>query len=185
MEVLFRIARLYVGSKIVCFYKSDHAFKTIWQRPCLCHLIKIKGYFLKPGRPVFIIVINTSCSGVYYRMYTRNKNSLIMPDDNFWGIFAGRISCNKRPHNRYLFLHSYQYTKILIMPIFQFVHSQNLKSKHLNEVIFSHEVKSTSDPLLVKDDTNPYLGIFLRFLANYWFWILERDFVLPQALLVV
>ena len=37
------IARLYVGSKIVCFYESDHAFKIIWRRPCLCHLIKIKG----------------------------------------------------------------------------------------------------------------------------------------------
>ena len=56
-EVLFQIARLYVGSKIVCFYENDHAFKTTWQCPCLCHLIKIKGYFLKPGRPVFIIVI--------------------------------------------------------------------------------------------------------------------------------
>ena len=28
------IARLYVGSKIVCFYESDHAFKTIWRHPC-------------------------------------------------------------------------------------------------------------------------------------------------------
>ena len=37
--------------------------------PCLCHLIKIKGYFFQPGRPVFIIVINTSCSGVCYRIY--------------------------------------------------------------------------------------------------------------------
>ena len=36
------IARLYVDSKIVWFYESDHAFKTIWRRPCLCHLIKIK-----------------------------------------------------------------------------------------------------------------------------------------------
>ena len=35
------IARLYVGSKIVCFYESDHEFKTIWRRPCSCHLIKI------------------------------------------------------------------------------------------------------------------------------------------------
>ena len=55
------IARLYVDSKIVCFYESNHAFKTIWRRPCLCHLIKIKACFLKPDRPVFIIVINTSC----------------------------------------------------------------------------------------------------------------------------
>ena len=59
------IAQLYVGSKIVCFYESDHAFKTIWRRPCSCHLIKINSYFFQPGRPVFIIVINTSCSGVY------------------------------------------------------------------------------------------------------------------------
>ena len=35
------IARLYVGSKIIFFYESDHAFKTIWRRPYLCHLIKI------------------------------------------------------------------------------------------------------------------------------------------------
>ena len=58
------IARSYVDSKIVCFYESDHAFKTIWRRPCSCHLIKIKACFLKPDRPVFIIVINTSCSGL-------------------------------------------------------------------------------------------------------------------------
>ena len=95
-EVLFRIARLYVGSKIVCFYESDHAFKTIWRRPCLCHLIKIKGYFLKPGRPVFIIVINTSCSGVCL------PNGALA----LFVIFARHISCNKHPHNRYLFLQS-------------------------------------------------------------------------------
>ena len=35
------IARLCVGSKIVCSYESDHAFKIIWRRPCSCHLIKI------------------------------------------------------------------------------------------------------------------------------------------------
>ena len=35
------IARLYLGSKIVCIYESDHAFKTICRRPCSCHLIKI------------------------------------------------------------------------------------------------------------------------------------------------
>ena len=109
MEVLFRIARLYVGSKIVCFYESNHAFKTIWQRPCLCHLIKIKGYFLKPGRPVFIIVINTSYSGVCYRIYAQQKflNNALTPNNALalFGIFAGRIYCNKQPHNRYLFLH--------------------------------------------------------------------------------
>ena len=55
------IARLYVDSKIVCFYESDHAFKTIQRRPCSCHLVKINRYFFQPGRPVFIIVINTSC----------------------------------------------------------------------------------------------------------------------------
>ena len=44
-------ARLCVGSKIVCFYESDHAFKTIWRRPCSSHLIKIKACFLKPDRP--------------------------------------------------------------------------------------------------------------------------------------
>ena len=60
------IARLYVDSKIVCFYESDHAFKTIWRRPCSCHLVKINKYFFQPGRLVFIIVINTSCSGVCY-----------------------------------------------------------------------------------------------------------------------
>ena len=64
------IARLYVDSKIVCFYESDHAFKTIWRRPCSCHLVKINRYFFQPGRLVFfIIVINTSCSGVCYRIY--------------------------------------------------------------------------------------------------------------------
>ena len=50
--------------KFVHFYEGDHAFKTIWRLPCLCHLVKIKGFFFQPGRPVFIIVINTSCSGV-------------------------------------------------------------------------------------------------------------------------
>ena len=63
------IARLYVDSKIVCVYESDHAFKTIWRLPCSCHLEKINRYFFQPGRPVFIIVINTSCSGVCYRIY--------------------------------------------------------------------------------------------------------------------
>ena len=67
------IARLCVGSKFVCFYESDHAFKTIWRRPCSFHLIEIKACFLKPDRPVFIIVINTSCSGVCYRIYARQK----------------------------------------------------------------------------------------------------------------
>ena len=59
------IARLYVDSKIVCFYESDHTFKPIWRRPCSCHLVKINRYCFQPGRPVFIIVINTSCSGVW------------------------------------------------------------------------------------------------------------------------
>ena len=107
-EVLFRIARLYVGSKIVCFYESDHAFKTIWRHPCLCHLIKIKGYFLKPGMPVFIIVINTSCSGIFYRIYGWQKflYTALAPNGTLalFESFAGYISCNKRPHNRYLFL---------------------------------------------------------------------------------
>ena len=39
-ESAVSIARMYVGSKIVCFYESDDAFKTIWRRPCSCHLIK-------------------------------------------------------------------------------------------------------------------------------------------------
>ena len=87
------IARLYVDSKIVCFYESDHAFKTIWRRPCSCHLVKINRYFFQPGRPVFIIVINTSCSGALA----------------LFGIFAGRISCNKCPHTQYLLLQSHEY----------------------------------------------------------------------------
>ena len=70
------IARLYVDSKIVYFYESDYAFKTIWWRPCSCHLVKINRYFFQPGRPVFIIVINTSCSGVCYRIYARQ---IILP----------------------------------------------------------------------------------------------------------
>ena len=102
------IARLYVGSKIVCFYESDNAFKTIWRRPCSSHLIKIKACFLKPDRPVFIIVINTSCSGVCYRIYARQKffNNALAPYGALalFGIFAGRISCNKRPHTQYLLL---------------------------------------------------------------------------------
>ena len=98
------IARLYVGSKIAYFYKSDHAFKTIWQRPCSCYLIKIKGYFLKPGRPVFIIVRNTLCSGVCYSALA------------LFGIFARRISCNKCPHIRYLFL---QYNYIFTHDTFE------------------------------------------------------------------
>ena len=73
------IARLYVDSKIVCFYENDYAFKTIWRRPCSCHLVKINRYFFQPGRPVFIIVINTSCSGVCYRIYARQKFLNIMP----------------------------------------------------------------------------------------------------------
>ena len=98
------IARLYVNSKIVCFYETDHAFKTIWRRPCLC---QIKACFLKPDRPVFIIVINTSCSGVCYRIYARQKffNNVLAPDGALalFGIFAGRISCNKRPHTQYYY----------------------------------------------------------------------------------
>ena len=75
----------------------------------VCHLIKVKGYFFQPGRPVFIIVINTSCLGVCYRIYTRQKflNNALMPNGALalFEIFAGRISCcNKRPHNRYLLL---------------------------------------------------------------------------------
>ena len=106
------IARLYVGSKIICFYESDHAFKTIWLHPCSCHLIKIKGYFLKPGRPVFIIVINTSRSGVCYRIYARQKFL-----NNAWHyleFFAGCISCNKCPHNRYLLLHYNNTAKYMV-----------------------------------------------------------------------
>ena len=103
------IARLCVGSKIVCFYESGHAFKTIWQRPCSFHLIKIKASFLKPDRLVFIIVINTSCSGVCYRIYARQKffNNALAPSSALalFGIFAGCISCNKRPHTQYLLLH--------------------------------------------------------------------------------
>ena len=102
------IARLYVDSKIVCFYESDYAFKTIWRRPCLCHLVKINRYFFQPGRPVFIIVINTSCSGVCYRIYARQNflNNALAPNSALalFGIFAGRISCNKRPHTQYLLL---------------------------------------------------------------------------------
>ena len=107
------IARLYVDSKIVCFYESDYAFKTIWRLPCSCHLIKINRYFFQLGRPVFIIVINTSCSGVCYRIYARHNflnNALALA---LFGIFAGRISCNKRPHTQYLLLHlTYIYSKI-------------------------------------------------------------------------
>ena len=101
-----------VGSKIVCFYKSEHAFKTIWWRSCSCHLIKIKRYFLKPGRLVFIIVINTSCSSICYRIYARQKflYNALAPNGALalFGIFAGRISCNKCPHNQYLFRQQYQ-----------------------------------------------------------------------------
>ena len=103
------IARLYVDSKIVCFYESDYAFKTIWRRPCSCHLVKINRYFFQPGRPVFIIVINTSCSGVCYRIYAWQNflNNALAPNGALalFGIFAGRISCNKRPHTQYLLLH--------------------------------------------------------------------------------
>ena len=111
------IARLYVDSKIVCFYESDHAFKTIWRRPCSCHLEKIIRYFFQPGRPVFIIVINTSCSGVCYRIYAWQKflNNALAPNGALalFGIFAGRISCNKRPHTQYLLLQYIQLVKVL------------------------------------------------------------------------
>ena len=84
-----------------------YAFKTIWRRPC--HLVKINRYFFQPGRPVFIIVINTSCSGVCYRIYARQNflNNALAPNGALalFGIFAGRISCNKRPHTQYLLLH--------------------------------------------------------------------------------
>ena len=33
----------------------------------------IKGYFFKPGGPVFIIVINTSCLGICYTIYAWQK----------------------------------------------------------------------------------------------------------------
>ena len=58
--------------KFVCFYESDHAFKTIWRLPCLCHLIKIKGYFFQPGRLLFVIVLR----------HTRAFVSLFMPSKN-------------------------------------------------------------------------------------------------------
>ena len=90
------IARLYVYSKIVCFYESDHAFKTIWRRPCSCHLVKINRYFFQPGRPVFIIVINTSCSGVCYRIYARQNflNNALAPNGALalFGIFITTIN---------------------------------------------------------------------------------------------
>ena len=102
------IVRLYVDSKNVCFYESDRAFKIIWRRPCSCHLVKIHRYFFQPGGPVFIIVINTSCSGVCYRMYARQKffNNALVPHGALalFGIFAGRLSCNKRPHTQYLYI---------------------------------------------------------------------------------
>ena len=59
--------------KFVCFYVSDHAFKTIWRPPCLCHLIKIKGHFFKVCRLVFIKVINTSCSCICFAIYAWQK----------------------------------------------------------------------------------------------------------------
>ena len=40
------MARLYVGSKIVCLYESDNAFKTIWRRPCSFHLIKMACFLM-------------------------------------------------------------------------------------------------------------------------------------------
>ena len=69
--------------KFVCFHESDHAFKTKWWLPCLCHLIKIKGYFFQPGRPVFIIVINTSCSGICFAIYAWQKffHNALAPND--------------------------------------------------------------------------------------------------------
>ena len=33
----------------------------------------LKKHFFKPGRPIFIIVINTSCSGICYAIYARRK----------------------------------------------------------------------------------------------------------------
>ena len=117
MEVSFWISCL----KIRPFYECGHAFKTIWWLPCLCHLVKIKGYFFQPGRPVFIIVINTSCSGVCYRIYARQKflNNALEPDDALalFEIFAWRISCNKRPHNRYLLLHESSWVEIFSLAI--------------------------------------------------------------------
>ena len=44
---------------------------------------------------VFIVVINTDCKGVCYRIY----GALAL-----FEIFAGRISCNKRLSMRYLLL---------------------------------------------------------------------------------
>ena len=71
--------------------------------------VKINRYFFQPGRLVFIIVINTSCSGICYRIYARQKflNNALAPNGTLalFGIFAGRISCNKCPHTQYLLLH--------------------------------------------------------------------------------
>ena len=85
------IARLYVGSKIVCFYESNHAFQTIWRHPLFVSPHKNKGIFLETRYA--IIVINTSCC-------IMNQNGALA----LFEIFAGRKSCNKRPHNQYLFL---------------------------------------------------------------------------------
>ena len=100
--------------KFVHFYETAHAFKTIWRPPCLCHLVKINGYFFQLGRPVFKIVKNTSCLGVCYRIYAQQKflNNALAPNGvlALFEIFAGRISCNKCPHNRYLLLQSFSGT---------------------------------------------------------------------------
>ena len=87
-------------------YEGDHAFKTIWRLPCLCHLVKIKGH-----------LISTSCSGICYRIYARQKflYNAHAPDGALalFAIFAKRISCNKRPHNQYLLL-QYSYNTVII-----------------------------------------------------------------------
>ena len=58
---------------------------------------KNKGYFFQPGRPVFIIVINTSCLGVCYRIYARQKflNNALAPDGT-QDIHPAKISNNAR-----------------------------------------------------------------------------------------
>ena len=60
------------------------------------------------NRIEFTVAINTDCEGVCYRIYAQQKflNNALAPYGALalFGIFAGRISCNKRPHNRYLFL---------------------------------------------------------------------------------
>ena len=94
--------------KFVCFYESDHAFKTIWPLSCSCYLIKIKRHFFKVRRPVLIIAINTSCSGICFAINARQKSfHNALPSIGTHALFAFLLGINSKTNAPTVGIYSY------------------------------------------------------------------------------